>query len=382
MSIKSNYLLLAFMAMVAVLVPCAMAEGGMTAAEVLALLPKGPDFDNNDIADHLKLVEQGESIYGALLNIVRSNTNSLIASRALGVLRETQGDKRVVVAELGKVLQEKQMLTDPPNERMLMLLAKTISDIGNENDKQLLQPLLSHPSEDVRAVARHFTDRLEKKAANLPMPFSEEPAATFPDVTHAEGTPALAVSPCAQTDSEMTAAEVWALLPKGIDSEDENQVMAHRRLVEQGESAYEALLAIVRECDDPYIVSSALAILRSSQGDKSGVVVQLKEYFVSRLQGETRADEIVLVDTASALADMGQEDDLESLIPMLSHSSSQVRGVGIMLLGERGGQKTLRALETAKDNAPAPLAKKGMEEAIAAIENRMAEKDAEEAPAP
>lgn len=171
-------------------------------------------------------------------------------------------------------------------------------------------------------------------------------------------------------------------MPKGIDSEDENQVMAYRRLVEQGESAYEALLAIVRECDDPYIVSSALAILRSSQGDKSGVVVQLKEYFVSRLQGETRADEIVIVDTASALADMGQEDDLESLIPMLSHSSSQVRGVGIMLLGERGGQKTLRALETAKDNAPDPLARKGMEEAIAAIESRMAEKDAEEAPAP
>lgn len=189
-------------------------------------------------------------------------------------------------------------------------------------------------------------------------------------------------SPLVRAEREMTAAEVWALLPKGIDSEDENQVMAHRRLVEQGKSAYEALLAIVRECDDPYIVSSALAILRSSQGDKSGVVVQLKEYFVSRLQGETRADEIVIVDTASALADMGQEDDLESLIPMLSHSSSQVRGVGIMLLGERGGQKTLRALETAKDNAPDPLARKGIEEAIAAIESRMAEKDAEEAPAP
>lgn len=174
----------------------------------------------------------------------------------------------------------------------------------------------------------------------------------------------------------------WESFPKGMDCEDEEQVAAHRRLVEQGESAYEALLAIVRECDDPYIVSSALAILRSSQGDKSGVVRQLKEYYLSRLQGETWADEIVVVDTASALADMGQEDDLESLIPMLSHPSSQVRGVGVMLLGERGGQKTLRALETAKDSTTASWARKGIEEAISAIESRLAAQDAETSPSP
>lgn len=174
----------------------------------------------------------------------------------------------------------------------------------------------------------------------------------------------------------------WEVFPKGIDCEDENQVLAYYRLVEQGESAYEALLAIVRECDDPYIASSALAILRLSQGDKSGVVRELKKYYVSRLQGETWADEIVIVDTASALADMGQEDDLESLIPMLSHPSSQVRGVGIMLLGERGGQKTLRALETAKESAPGLLARKGIEEVISAIESRLAAQDSAAAPSP
>lgn len=64
-------------------------------------------------------------------------------------------------------------------------------------------------------------------------------------------------SPLVRAEREMTAAEVWALLPKGIDSEDENQVMAYRRLVEQGESAYEAMLAVVRECDDSMIASRA-----------------------------------------------------------------------------------------------------------------------------
>ena len=170
----------------------------------------------------------------------------------------------------------------------------------------------------------------------------------------------------------------WESFPKGIDCEDENQVLAYYRLVEQGESAYEALLAIVRECDDPYVVSSALSILRSSQGDKTEVVSQLKEFLPTRLPGESRDDEIVIVDTASALADMGKDGDLDVLIPMLSNPSWQVRSVGIMLLGNYGGQKTLKALKKARESNPGGLALKGMDEAISGIESRLAEHDAKE----
>ena len=49
--------------------PFAGAGGEMTAAEVWSLLPKGPDIDDDfEIANYEKLVAQGESIYGALLD--------------------------------------------------------------------------------------------------------------------------------------------------------------------------------------------------------------------------------------------------------------------------------------------------------------------------
>lgn len=154
--------------------PLAKAQGEMTVAEVLSLLPQSPDMDDNlEVANYDKLVAQGQAIYGVLLEIVRTHPDTRVASCALSVLCDAQGDKREVVAELGKVLEEKQFLTDSQNEFMLMVLAKAISDMGEENDKQLLQPLFSHPSEGVREVAVYFTDRLEKKAANLATPPAE-----------------------------------------------------------------------------------------------------------------------------------------------------------------------------------------------------------------
>ena len=174
----------------------------------------------------------------------------------------------------------------------------------------------------------------------------------------------------------------WELFPKGFDSEDENAIAAREWLENRGEAAHEALMAIVRECDDPYVVSSALSILRSSQGEKTEIVSQLKEFLATRLPGESRDDEIVIVDTASALADMGKDGDLEVLIPMLSNPSWQIRSVGIMLLGNYGGQKELKALKEARGSTSGGLALKGMDEAISGIESRLAVQDAESSPSP
>lgn len=176
----------ALMLLFAVL-PLAKAEEAMTVAEVLALLPQSPDMDDNiEVANYDKLVAKGQAIYGVLLEIVRTHPDTRVASCALSVLCDAQGDKREVVAELGKVLEEKQFLTDSQNEFMLMVLAKAISDMGEENDKQLLRPLFSHPSEGVREVAVCFTDRLEKKAVNLATPPAEESGAISLDGNRSE----------------------------------------------------------------------------------------------------------------------------------------------------------------------------------------------------
>ena len=57
-------------------------------------------------------------------------------------------------------------------------LAKAEEDMGDASDKQLLQPLFSHPSEGVREVATYFSNKLEKKVVNLATPSSEESAET------------------------------------------------------------------------------------------------------------------------------------------------------------------------------------------------------------
>ena len=162
---------LAVLAMLCAVLPCAAGGEAMTAEEVFELLPKGADVDDNaEIANYLKLVEQGEAIYGILLDMVRTQTNTLIASRALSVLCEAQGDKHGVVAELGRIVDEKRSLTGSKNELMLMVLSKAISDMGEPEDVPLLSPLLTHPSADVRETASYYAEKLASKVPSRTFP--------------------------------------------------------------------------------------------------------------------------------------------------------------------------------------------------------------------
>lgn len=309
--------------------PLARAGEEMPVAEVLALIPKSIDMDDNlEIANYEKLVALGPSIYGALLEIVRTHPDTLVASRALSVLCDARGDKRKVIAELGKVLEEKQFLTGHKNELMLMVLAKAISDMGEGNDKQLLLPLFAHPSEDVREVARHFTDMLEKKAANLPTSPAEESSGTSSNVACAEETHALAVLPCTQAGESMSAEEVWELLPKGADIEAPREISNYMVLVEQGDSIYGALLDIVRQNDSPLIAGTALSVLRASKGDKREVVEELGKVINERLGKTGRMNDVMLVLLAESITDMGDSRDKRLLVPLLSHPSEAVRHAG------------------------------------------------------
>lgn len=174
----------------------------------------------------------------------------------------------------------------------------------------------------------------------------------------------------------------WGLLPAGVDLDDENEVQAFQRLIGRGESTHEAMLAIVRECDDPFMVSHALEVLRESSGNKCKVVAELRRIFLDKLQYDGQRDEIVISDMAEAIADIGDEDDMEALIPMLAHPVKRVQGLGGMLLVEHGGQKTLDALEQAKRESSSSQVCQEIDDVIAGIESRLAEQDAEAAPSP
>jgi hypothetical protein len=360
---------------------CARADGEMSAAAVLDLLPTGPDMhDLREKANLEKLIDQGEAAFPGLLDIIRTDNSPYVAGRALGVLRYSQNAspaaRREVVTELGKVLYDRKSLTGYRDERTLSLMAQAIADMGEAGDAMLLLPLLDHPSGDVRSAGYSGMEKLAAKAVPQGSPVDGKPLAQ--DI----GNVATEREPVPQAKKTYQDYPEWELFPKGFDSEDENAIAAREWLENRGEAAHEALMAIVRECDDPYVVGSALSILRSSQGEKTEIVSQLKEFLATRLPGESRDDEIVIVDTASALADMGKDGDLEVLIPMLSNPSWQIRSVGIMLLGNYGGQKELKALKEARGSTSGGLALKGMDEAVSGIESRLAEQDAESSPSP
>ena len=176
--------------------------------------------------------------------------------------------------------------------------------------------------------------------------------------------------PCGKTYMDYPE---WASLPGGIDCEVQEEVDRFQRLVERGEAAHEAMLAIVRECDDGFDVSTALAVLRRSPGDKRAVVAELKDIFPMRVRGEEWNDGLIVLSMAEALADMGQDEDFEVLIPMLFHPQQQVRTSGIMLLGQHGGRKTLEALEKARVRISGTRRRAAIDAAISCIESRLAE---------
>lgn len=188
--------------------------------------------------------------------------------------------------------------------------------------------------------------------------------------------PSLSERP-AETPAEKTYRDYpeWQLLDKiwFCDLMDDDELAARESLLAEGKAAWEAMMAVVRECDNEYVVGSALAILIESQGDKRAVVAELQDLLAKRLPQAGEVDEWTIYSMANAIAKMGGEEDLEVLIPMLNHPRRKVRGYGVMLLSEYGSAATLAALEKERAWAFGLDALNAFGEAIAAIEKRLAE---------
>jgi hypothetical protein len=178
---KSLFMILAVLGALLVIFPCARANGEMSAADVLALLPTGPDMhDSREKANLAKLIDQGEAAFTGLLDIIRTDNSPYAAGRALAVLRcsknATPEARREVVTELGKVLNERKTLTGYRDEWTLSLMAQAIADMGEAGDAMLLAPLLDHPSGDVRNAGYSGMEKLAAKAVAPEAPPAEEQA--------------------------------------------------------------------------------------------------------------------------------------------------------------------------------------------------------------
>lgn len=168
----------------------------------------------------------------------------------------------------------------------------------------------------------------------------------------------------------------WALLPKGPDLDDEAEIRDFSRLVDEGEEGHEAMLAIVRECEDPMLARRALAVLRASSGDKRAVVAELKQILADRLSRATGPEEWLMTSIAEALVVMGDERDMEVLVPMLSHPVRRVRIIGARCIGKRGGAELLDDLAQARACQSDGRVAEAIEQAAANIAARLAARDA------
>lgn len=172
----------------------------------------------------------------------------------------------------------------------------------------------------------------------------------------------------------------WNLLPKGIDFDDEDDIAAIRQLVDEGPAANEAMLAIVRECDDSMIVSRALATLRESAGDKQPVVAELKRIFEQRFPPATRDASWIVDGIAAAISDIGTENDMIVLAPMLTNPDIRLRIMGARYFGKRGGESAIALLENAKSQYAEGRFRQEIDAAIAHIGNRLSKQKISEVP--
>lgn len=173
----------------------------------------------------------------------------------------------------------------------------------------------------------------------------------------------------------MDYPEWKVLMTLSDDGEDLEERARFGRLVDRGESAHEAMLAVLWQCDDWYYASGAMEMLHCSKGDKSKVWPELRRLLADRLplalgglgDGITACCRSI----ARMLAENGGEDDVKALLPVLTHRNSLLRYEAATCLGQYGNERALEILEAAKDGDYTPEVRRGFEEAIETIKSRL-----------
>lgn len=187
---------------------------------------------------------------------------------------------------------------------------------------------------------------------------------------------AVAISTLAEEYRNYTDYPEWqVLLTLSGDGMDLEERARFRRLIDRGEAAHEAMLAVLWQCNDWYYASGAMEMLHCSKGDKAKVWPELRRLLADRLPatvGDLRDDKTACCRSiAKMLAENGSEDDVRALLPMLAHPNSLLRYEAALYLGQYGDEVALGILKSAKDQNPPPVQER-IETVIANIEDRLA----------
>lgn len=168
----------------------------------------------------------------------------------------------------------------------------------------------------------------------------------------------------------------WEILQtRSVDGEDMEEKARFGRLIDRGEAAHEAMLAVLWQCDDWFYASGAMEMLHCSKGDKTQVWPELRRLLADRLPlaggGPEDGKTACCRSIAKMLAENGGEDNVKALLPVLAHRNSLLRHEAAKYLGQYGNEAALEILETAKDGNYSPEVRQGFDNAINAIRSRL-----------
>ena len=130
-----------------------MTNASMSVAELMRLLPAGPDMDSPDDLRNLQTLKSvGPRLLPVIAEAMDHSTNVVETSRLVALAMEIPGDRSPVIPGLRKLLDK--------GEKAQMLAILALRDIGSVSDCPRLLPLLHDPSEAVRINTARTLARL------------------------------------------------------------------------------------------------------------------------------------------------------------------------------------------------------------------------------
>jgi len=137
-------------------------NASMSVAELMRLLPAGPDMDSPDDLRNLQTLKSiGPGLLPVIADAMDRSTNLVETSRLVALALEIPGDRSPIIPRLHRLLDGGE------GSKMLAILA--LRDIGSGSDCPRLLPLLNDPSEAVRMNAARILAKLGDENALLEM---------------------------------------------------------------------------------------------------------------------------------------------------------------------------------------------------------------------
>lgn len=128
-------------------------EASMSVADLMRLLPAGPDMDSPDDLRNLQTLKSvGSRLLPVIAEAMDHSTNVVETSRLVALAIEIPGDRSPIIPGLHRLLDN--------GEKAKMLAILALRDIGSTSDCPRLLPLLNDPSEAVRINTARTLARL------------------------------------------------------------------------------------------------------------------------------------------------------------------------------------------------------------------------------